>query len=83
MPGISGRRAQLLSLQKFLHCRRAVARGIDQCGGWAERVLDRARQQRIMGTAEHERINSLADERLEIARYYPIGQLIIQPTFFD
>ena len=49
----------------------------------AEGASDRASQQRVVGAAEHERVDSACHHRIEITFDRQVGQFIVEQAFFD
>jgi len=54
---LCGRRAERLSIQRFLYRGRAIFRGIDERDPVSERTRNCGAEQRIMGAAKHERVD--------------------------
>src|SRR5439155_5124215 len=77
------RRAQRLSIQRFLHCERAIFRGIDERDLASERACNRGAEQRIVGAAKHERVNPVGKQGLKITDNDPVSYIVVQQSFFD
>src|SRR5437868_2507196 len=77
------RRAQRMSIQCFLHCGRAILRGIDQPYLVSQHPRNGGAEQRIMCAAKHERVDLVRKQRLKITSYDLVGYLIIEQSFLD
>jgi hypothetical protein len=77
------RRAQRLSIQRLLHCGRAILSGIDERDPVSERARNRDAEQRIMGAAKHERVDPVGKQGLKITDNDPVGYVVVEQSFFD
>src|SRR5439155_11554846 len=80
---LCGRRAQRLSIQRFLHCGRAIRRGIDERDLASEGASNRGAEQGIMGAAKHERVDPVGKQRLKITDNDSVGYVVVEQSFFD
>src|SRR5947207_13709537 len=81
--GVFRWRTQRLAIQKVLDCHSAISRRIDHHNFVSEKPSECASEQRIMGTAKHECINSINNEWLDISRDDLISKLIVHPALVD
>src|SRR5439155_21300884 len=63
---LCGRRAQRLSIQRFLHCGRAIFCGIDERDFASQNACNSGAEQRIMGAAKNERVDPVGKQGLKI-----------------